>query len=442
MAQISGTTVAPVTSEEEPRTKDSIMAASVIGAHGIEHMYGRAFYVIIPDIRDTLALSFFLTYLMDGTRSMSSGLASMISGFFTDIMQHRRVQILAISMFFVGLGYLLFALSSVYALMLVFLIIPSIGTALWHPPALALLSQRFPLRRGLLVSLHRSFGNLGDVIAPLMVGVILTGGWVFLGYEGWRWVLGGGAPLVFLLGILIFVALRNWGKGDRPKEATFGRNTRAQFRSLKASFRGGGLKAILPIFVVSAVHGMGDRALLTMIPIFIYDQINQGTFWIGSPESSRLWVGVHASLLSAGVIAVAPIFGALSDRIGRKPLVVLVLVVATITSIAMGLSGGSTGFTLSVIVWGFFAFSVNSLTQAAAMDQVAGRGLEGTFIGLMWGFNAFFGFATALCAGALADAAGPEAVFYLAASLFFVGLLASFLMPGIKTFNRPAAVRA
>jgi MFS family permease len=438
MAQISQTTAAPISSEAPPKTKDTLMAASVIGAHGIEHMYGRAFYVLIPDIRETLALSYFLTYLMDGTRSMSSGLSSMVSGFFTDIMQHRRVQILAISMFFVGTGYLLFALSSVYALMLVFLIVPSIGTALWHPPALALLSQKFPLRRGLLVSLHRSFGNLGDVIAPLMVGAILAGGWILLGYEGWRWVLLGGAPLVFVLGILIFVTLRHWGKGAPPKEAHFGRNTRAQFRSLREAFKGGGLRDVLPIFIVSAVHGMGDRALLTMIPIFIYDQINQGTFWIGSPESSRLWVGVHASLLSAGVIVVAPVFGALSDRIGRKPLIVLVLVVATLTSLAMALSGGTIGFTLSVIVWGFFAFSVNSLTQASAMDLVAGKGLEGTFIGLMWGFNAFFGFATALVAGLLADTTGRDAVFFLAASLFFLGLLASLAMPGMKVINQPA----
>ena len=214
MAQISQTTAAPISSEAPPKTNDTLMAASVIGAHGIEHMYGRAFYVLIPDIRETLALSYFLTYLMDGTRSMSSGLSSMISSFFTDIRQHRRVQILVISMFFVGIGYLLFALSSIYALMLVFLIVPSIGTALWHPPALALLSQKFPLRRGLLVSLHRSFGNLGDVIAPLMVGAILAGGWMLLGYEGWRWVLRrwvllGGAPLAFVLGILIFVTLRH-----------------------------------------------------------------------------------------------------------------------------------------------------------------------------------------------------------------------------------------
>jgi MFS family permease len=416
------------------------MAASVIGTHGIEHMYGRAFYVMVPEIRDALALSYLQSYMMDGIRSIASGLTSMGSGFFTDIFQHRRVQILAISMLLVGLGYFLVAVSPIYALLLIFLMLPSIGAALWHPPALGLLSQRFPGRRGFITSIHRSTGNLGDAIAPLIVGALLTAlPVIILGRESWRWVLGAGTPMLLLLSLFIWISLRNWGKGPRPQEAGFGRNTRAQFRSLKEAFRGGGLKAILPVFAVSAVHGMGDRALLTMIPLYISEEIKAGRFWVGSPDNVGWWVGVHAALLSAGVIVVGPLFGALSDRIGRKPLIVLAMAVAFIIPLAMVLSGSSIWFTLSVAAFGFFGFSVNSLTQASAMDIAAGRRLEGTFIGLMWGFNAFFGFATALSAGALADAAGREAVFYLSASLFFVGLVASLLMPGLNARRLRAA---
>jgi hypothetical protein len=58
-----------------------------------------------------------------------------------------------------------------------------------------------------------------------------------------------------------------------------------------------------------------------------------------------------------------------------------------------------------------------------------GRGLEGTFIGLMWGVNAFFGAATAVGAGILADMVGREAAFFLASSLFMVGFLVSLAMP-------------
>ena len=36
------------------RTKDPVMATTVIGSHALEHMYGRAFLVLIPQIYITL----------------------------------------------------------------------------------------------------------------------------------------------------------------------------------------------------------------------------------------------------------------------------------------------------------------------------------------------------------------------------------------------------
>lgn len=402
---------ATLVTEERPRTKDSLMAASVIGAHSLEHMYGRAFYVAIPAIYTEFALANWQAGLMDGVRSISSGLTSMGSGFFTDIFQHRRTQILAISMVLVGIGYLGVAVSQTYGLILAALLLPSAGAALWHPPALGWLAQRFPQHRGLLVSLHRSAGNLGDAIAPLIVGALL-------GVLTWRWIIGGGTPILLLLAILILVLLGNVS-GARPQETSFGRNTKAQLRSLGEALKGGKMGSIVPIFVVSAVHGMGDRALLWMIPVYLSQDLGK----------SHFEVGYHVALLSALGIVAGPLFGALSDRIGRKPIIVFIMVLATILPLTMVLSGGGIGMTLSVAAFGLFAFSVNSLSQAAAIDMAGGRRLEGTFIGLMWGFNAFFGAATAVGAGVLADMAGREASFYLASSLFFVGLLTSLIMP-------------
>ena len=46
-----------IASPEFNRTKDSVMATSVIGAHALEHMYGRAFLVLIPQIYIALGLA-------------------------------------------------------------------------------------------------------------------------------------------------------------------------------------------------------------------------------------------------------------------------------------------------------------------------------------------------------------------------------------------------
>ncbi|MQF67812.1 hypothetical protein FIM07_05170 [SAR202 cluster bacterium AD-802-F09_MRT_200m] len=47
----------PQTIADGNRTKDSVMATTVIGAHALEHMYGRAFLVLIPQIYIALGLA-------------------------------------------------------------------------------------------------------------------------------------------------------------------------------------------------------------------------------------------------------------------------------------------------------------------------------------------------------------------------------------------------
>lgn len=406
------TTVTAVTGEQN-RTKDSAMVTSVIGAHGLEHMYGRSFLVLIPAIYVALGLAPIQAGLLDAIRQLSSGLTSMSGGFFVDMFQHRRAQVLALSMAMIGVGYFLVAISPTYGLILAALAVASAGSALWHPPALGLLAQRFPLRRGFFISLHRSSGNVGDWVGPLIVGGLLV--LLSTRSDAWRWIMGGGTPILLVLAVLILLFLRNIG-GPRPQQVDFSSKFKRQFGDMVESFRGTGMWSI---FTVSAVRGMGDRALLWVIPLYLSQELGMNGFW----------VGFHVALLAAPGIISSPLFGVISDRTGRKSVIVLIMAVAVVLPVTMVLGGGSIVMTLSVALFGLFLFSVNSLTQAAAIDIAEGRGLEGTFIGLMWGSNAFFGAVSSVIAGALVGAFGWPPAFYFAAALFLVGLIASLLMP-------------
>lgn len=398
------------TEEENPSLGpgDALMAGTLIGTHTLEHVYGRAFLVLIPKIFDSLGLTNFQAGLLDAIRQLAGGLTSMGGGLYVDMFQHLRGQILAFSMALIGVGYLLVAVSPTYALILAALVFPAAGTALWHPPALGLLSQRFPQRRGLLMSLHRSTGNIGDWLGPLIVGVLL-------GVLGWRWLMGGGTPLLILLAVLLLVLLRDVG-GPKPSSVAFGSNLMYLLRSMKEAFRYGGM---WPIFIVSALRGMGDRSLLWIIPLYLSKDL----------DKSDPVVGLHVALLAVPGIISGLAFGAMSDRIGRKAIIVLVMGVGVILPVTMVLGGGGIWMTLSVAAFGFTLFSVNSLTQAAAIDVVEGKRLEGTFIGLMWGSNAFFGALASVAAGALADLSGRKSAFYFASALYILGFLASLVMP-------------
>ncbi len=407
------------------RTKDPIMATTVIGAHTIEHMYGRGFLVLIPVIYVALQLNPITASLIDAVRQLAGGATSMSGGFFVDIFQHRRAQVLTLSLALIGVGYLLVALAPTYGLILAALAIASAGTAMWHPPALGLLAQRFPARRGLFISMHRSTGNLGDWIGPLVVGVLLgaAGGAEWWGAEwwpwdwsiSWRWIVGGGAPIMLALAAAIFLLLRNVDGPPLPG-VDYKAKIKRQLRDMASSFRGTGMWSI---FTVSAVRGMGDRSLLWVIPLYLSRDL----------DFSSIMVSIHVALIAVPGIFTGPLFGTLSDRIGRKAIVMFIMAATGGITLAIVMLGDGWAMTGAVFLFGVFIFTVNSLTQAAAIDVAEGKGLEGTFIGLMWGSNAFFGAMASIAAGLLADYAGWASAFYLAAGLYFLGFLVSALMP-------------
>ena len=398
------------------RTSDKTMATTLIGTHGLEHIYAHSFPVLVTAIYESLALDPVQAGVMSAVRQLSGGLTSVGSGFFVDIFRYRSGQVLGISMGLIGLGYLMVALSPTYTILLAALVVASAGSALWHPPALGLLARRFPRQRGLYISLHRSMGNVGDLAGPLIAGALL-------GVVSWRWIMGGGTPVLLLLGVIVLILLWNVG-GPKPGPINLVSNLKSQMISLRESFHGTGMWSI---FIVSAVRGMGDRSYIFFLPFYLRQELGMGFFM----------VSVHVSLVAAPGIVSGPIFGALSDHIGRKLIIAFLMLIAVVLSITTVIAGGGLLMTLSVGLFGLFHSSVNSLTQAAAIDVAEGRGLDATFMGLMWGSNAAFSAMAAGVLGIMINYYNDDwgIAFYSAAILFFLGFLTTLAMPNSRSTN-------
>ena len=415
MVETTETVPAPAR-QEGGRTSDKTMATTLIGTHGLEHIYAHSFPVLVTAIYESMALDPIQAGVMSAVRQLTGGVTSVGSGFFVDIFRYRSGQVLGISMGLIGLGYLMVALSPTYTILLAALVVASAGSALWHPPALGLLARRFPRQRGLYISLHRSMGNVGDLAGPLIAGALL-------GVVSWRWIMGGGTPVLLLLGVIVLILLWNVG-GPKPGPINLASNLKSQMISLRESFRGTGMWSI---FIVSAVRGMGDRSYIFFLPFYLRQELGMGFFM----------VSVHVSLVAAPGIVSGPVFGALSDRIGRKLIIAFLMLIAVVLSITTIIAGGGLLMTLSIGLFGLFHSSVNSLTQAAAIDVAEGRGLDATFMGLMWGSNAAFSAAAAGVLGILINRYNDDwgIAFYSAAILFFVGFLATLAMPNSKSTN-------
>ena len=66
------------------------------------------------------------------------------------------------------------ALTHSYGVLLVCMALVGIGNNIWHPAAIPTLAYRYPQRKGFVLSLHGMAGNLGEALAPLVIGGLLT----------------------------------------------------------------------------------------------------------------------------------------------------------------------------------------------------------------------------------------------------------------------------
>ncbi len=435
--------VAPQTGQEG-RTKNSVLATTLIGAHAFEHLYAHSIPLLAPIILADLGVNATLGLLIPAIRSIFGGVSSTVGGFFVDLYHHRVAWVLSISAFSVGLGYLLMSVAPSYVLILAALSLGSIGSAMWHPPALGLLARRFPERRGVFISLHRSMGSIGDAISPLALGAFLGG---VIAWEGlfswdlpwdpinWRLIVGFSTIIMFTSSVIILFLLRRAG-GEKPEGIDIRQRFNTNWQGMKDAFRGTGMWAI---FTVSAVRGMADRSYLFLVPLYLAYLLEQEGYQVLDPYVVTL-LAFHVALMVIPGIFSGPIIGAVSDRIGRKLIIVFVMALTTLLTLATVISAQMAGgytpvITILIAIYGTFNFSVNNLTQAAAADIAVGRRLESSFLGLMWGNNTLFGAISAVFIFFAVRWFGWESGFYISAVIYFFGLLVAFLIP-----NKPRAM--
>ena len=403
-------------------TRDHVAAGAVIAAHSLQHAYGHAFFVILPVIYTSLGLSPIAVGLLGTVRMLAGGAAVVIGGVLIDRLQHRRLLILYISLITMGLSYLMVGLAPTYGLILIALVLASISGSIWHPTARGLLSQIYPRRRGFVISLDRSVGSIGDTVGPLVAGALLV-------VVAWQRIFLGALPLALAFALLIWIALRRaytWQElGARKRGES--RPLKEQFRELADLFRTNG-RSLLTLLLVAGLSGLGQGGLILWIPLYLQETQGMGTVGIGA----------HLALLTAAGIATGPLLGLVSDRMGRIPIILMVLGAKAVLAALMAAFGSGILLTVLVAGMGAFMFGINPLIQAWALDIAEGRKLEGTMLGMLWGNNAVFRGGGPLVVGFVVASLGFGALFwYVAAMNTFALLVVAVLIPAIAHGSRP-----
>jgi len=385
--------------------------------HTLTHWYPATFYLLLPLIGKELNLSYSEIGSILTAQFAASTISNVPGGLLVDTVRRKNV-LMAISLFWIGFPYLLMGFTHSYWMLLGCSALIGMGNNLWHPTAIPLLANHFPRRRGLVVSFHSMGGNVGDALAPLAVGALLI-------VLGWREVVVVNLiPGVIMAIVLLTILGRtdeapDSGRAESPAKL----GAHEMLDGIKALLRN---RAVVLLSTSSAFRTMTQSALLTFLPVFLAGQMGY----------SPVWVGACMFILQAAGFAAAPIAGHLSDKMGRRRIIMSSMAVTAAVLIFMALAGTSPAFVIFVSFLGFFLFAIRAVLQAWLLDAVP-KQLGGTSIGIMFGSQAVGAAIGPFAGGLLADHYGLSTTFYFLAVTIVIANLFIFFTPA--TTVQPAS---
>ena len=381
--------------------------ALLIGlGHGATHWIAATFYLLLPFIARHFDLSYAEVGVLVALFHLSSVAANFLSGLIVDVTG-RRVVFQVISLTAGAAALAGFVVANDYWQLGLFILVIGATNNLWHPPAIAFLSQLYPNNRGYALSIHALGANAGDAAAPLAAGALLV--WFSWGATAALSAL----PALAMAVVLALVLLAR----DKPGDGTarVGMTMTDYFRGFARVLRD---KTVLGLCLMAGFRTMTQAGLLAFLPLYLADVLRLGP----------LWMGLALSIMQLTGIVAAPLAGTWSDRIGRRPVVLAGLTGATVMLAGLTLIADGPLFVVGIALLGFALFAIRPVVHSWLMDLTPPQ-LAGSASSLMFGVQAALSALVPLIGGVLADAWGLNAVFYFLAGTMLVANLLVVALP-------------
>jgi MFS family permease len=320
-----------------------------------------------------------------------------LSGRLVAMFGERPVYVWGILIVAVSTGVCAFA--TTYWQLLVFRSLGGIGSTMFTVSAIALLVRLTPpSMRGRATGLWATSFLMGNIAGPLVGGGLIA---VSLR-----------APFVVYAASLLLAAFVGWFFLRRSTLAAPDRTSGVPAVTVREALRHRTYVAALASSLANGWMVFGVR--ISLIPLFVVEAL----------RSDEGVAGISLAVFAAGNAAVLLLSGRLADAVGRKPLVLVGLVVSGCGTIWLGYTDGVPAFLAASLVAGLGAGVLNP-PQNAAVADIIGSERRGGPVLATFQMAADIGAITGpIATGVIADRLSYQAAFGLTG---LIAMLASLM---------------
>jgi MFS family permease len=285
---------------------------------------------------------------------------SLPAGSLSDIFGRRRV-IMASLLVFASAPFLYLLVSAAWQLALV-RFYHGFATAVFGPVANAVIAERYPAQRGERISTFSSATIVGRSVAPFLGGAILY----VANFRSVYLAVGIAAVTALLIGTRI---PRDLGAGSGRKSLDA---RRSLFRGVTSSWRG-----------LASDHRVLVTSLVEAVQYLTYGSFEFFlVLFAKSLGMNDFLIGVVSGVQLVSVVVTKPFMGRLSDRMGRRPVIVGGLLIGGAPLLLSSFASGFAGLALVSVLYGL-GFSVVTSSTAAYVADLTSREIYGSAMGFL-----------------------------------------------------------
>ncbi|MGG3467004.1 MFS transporter [Neobacillus pocheonensis] len=299
--------------------------------------------VILPFMREGLHITYKQAGYLGTTTSLGYLSTIIFAGILASKWGSKRTVLLGISLVTLGLAGLSFSFS--YPETFIFMLLLGIGTSFTYTPFISLLVAWFPHRKGFVIGLTTSGAGIGILLAGILVPYLSR-----INEEiGWRIAWGIFSVIGLLVVVLTLFFIKN------PPAENPGKQNRQQ-SSAKEIYKNP------KVINVGLIYGIiGITYIVQMIFVMSY-MIESGI--------SVKYAGQLMALNGILSIFSGPIWGVISDKIGRRTSLILTMGLTAFSMLLPVLFPTLIGFTIHTVILSCTSTGLFTLTQASSMDHV------------------------------------------------------------------------